>query len=227
MQPYQEEFVRFLVAQGALRFGEFTLKSGRRSPYFVNLGGFSNGTAMRRLGAFFAKRIHHAFPQGFDLLFGPAYKGVPLAVATAVAFDTEFGSTVDYCFNRKEAKGHGDKGLFVGRAPTDSDRVIILDDVFTTGGTKEEAVELLRQTGASPSGVVIAVDRGETRADGTSAIAGFTEATGLPVFSIISVLDIVEALHGREIDGRVVLDDATRDAMEAYLSEFGAPGFKS
>jgi orotate phosphoribosyltransferase len=226
MQPYKEHFVRFLVEAGALKFGDFTLKSGRKSPYFVNLGGFCDGTALRQMGGFYAHRVVEAFGDGFNLLFGPAYKGIPLAVACAVALDEGFGRCVPFAFNRKEAKDHGDAGLFVGRAPRDGDRVVILDDVFTTGETKEEAVALLRRAGAAPVGVVIAVDRGEVGAGGDSAIDAFRRDFGVPVHSIVDIREIIEGLHGREVAGRVVVDDRVRREVEEYLSRWGAPGFR-
>ena len=221
MQAYREEFIRFLVTRGALRFGEFTLKSGRRSPYFVNLGDFSDGTSLRRLGAFFARTIREAFGREFDLLFGPPYKGIPLAVACAVAFDELEGEKVPFSFNRKEEKAHGDRGTFVGHVPGKGDRVILLDDVFTTGKTKEEAVELLRTQGAEVRGGVIAVDRSEVGPDGKSAIAEFESAYGIPVRSIVTIHEIIAFLHGREIDGRVTVDDRVKADMAAYLAEWG------
>ncbi|MHC4598035.1 MAG: orotate phosphoribosyltransferase [Planctomycetota bacterium] len=221
MQAYQEEFIRFLVTRGALRFGEFTLKSGRRSPYFVNLGDFSDGTSLRRLGVFFARTIREAFSGGFDLLFGPPYKGIPLAVACAAAFDELEGESVPFSFNRKEEKAHGDKGTFVGRVPGKGDRVILLDDVFTTGKTKEEAADLLRDAGAEVCGVVIAVDRSEVGPDGKSAIAEFEAAYGVPVRSIVTIHEIIAYLHGREIGGKVPVDDRVKADMAAYLAEWG------
>jgi orotate phosphoribosyltransferase len=221
MQPHQEEFIRFLVTRGALRFGEFTLKSGRRSPYFVNLGDFSDGTSLRRLGTFFARTIREAFGEAFDLLFGPPYKGIALAVSCATAFDELEGETVGFSFNRKEAKAHGDKGTYVGRVPAKGDRVILLDDVFTTGKTKEEAVDLLRDEGAEVLGVAIAVDRAEVGPDGKSAIAEFEALYGIPVRAIVTIHEIIAYLHGREIDGKVPVDDGVKADMEAYLAQWG------
>lgn len=222
MQEYKQEFIRFLVEQGALKFGSFTLKSGRRSPYFVNVGDFADGASLRRLGGFYARRIREGFGEDFDLLYGPAYKGIALALSAAQAFDELFGRTVPFSFNRKEAKGHGDRGFFVGRAPAAGDRVILLDDVFTTGETKEEAFELLTGLGATLAGVVIAVNRQEVGADGSCAIAEFEKARGVPVQAIVTIREIVAFLHGREVNGRVVLDDAARAEMEAYLEQWGA-----
>jgi orotate phosphoribosyltransferase len=221
MEPYQQDFIRFLVTEGALRFGEFTLKSGRKSPYFVNMGDFSTGTALRRLGQFFARRIDQDFGEDFDLLFGPPYKGIALAIGSATAFDEIWGRKVPFSFNRKEEKEHGDRGNFVGRVPAQGDRVILLDDVFTTGRTKEEAVDMLRGLGADVHGVVIAVDRAEVGADGKSAIGEFEGGYSIPVKSIVNIHEIMEYLHGREIGGTVLVDDAVRDSMAAYLEEWG------
>lgn len=227
MQTYKEDFIRFLVDTGALRFGSFTLKSGRESPYFVNMGDFADGAALRRLGGFFARRVDEAFGTEFDLLFGPPYKGISLALACAVAFDEIFGRPVPFSFNRKEAKGHGDKGLFVGRAPAPGDRAVLLDDVFTTGETKEEAVGLLEKAGASVAGVVIAVDRAEVGADGESAIARFERDYGVPVRAVVTIHEIVAFLHGREIAGRVIVDDEVRGNVEDYLARWGRRGTES
>ncbi|MHC4779139.1 MAG: orotate phosphoribosyltransferase [Planctomycetota bacterium] len=222
MLDYQEEFIRFLVKRGALKFGEFTLKSGRKSPYFVNMGDFSDGTALRELGRYFAQTIEEAFAGGYDLLFGPPYKGIALAVGAAMALDEIGGWRVPFSFNRKEIKDHGDKGGFVGHVPSKGERILLLDDVFTTGKTKEEAVDLLGELGAEVKGVVIAVDRAEVGPDGKSAIAEFESAYSIPVRSIVSVHEIIEYLYGREIGGKVLVDDQVKSDMTSYLEKWGA-----
>ncbi|MHC5040514.1 MAG: orotate phosphoribosyltransferase [Planctomycetota bacterium] len=223
MQTYKQEFIRFLVEQGSLRFGEFTLKSGRISPYFVNIGNVSDGIALRRLGTYYAHRIREVFGTEFDLLFGPPYKGIGLAIASAMALGEEFEMTVPFSFSRKEEKAHGDTGIFVGTAPKAGDRVILLDDVFTTGKTKEDAVELLKGFGAEVIGVVIAVDRLEVGPEGKSAILEFEAAYGIPVHAVVTIREIIDALHGKAWNGKTLVNDRIRAEVEAYLEKWGAP----
>lgn len=216
MHEYQRQFINFLVETTALQFGEFTLKSGRVSPYFINTGKFDTGEAISRLGHFYAAAIHATFGSEVDAIFGPAYKGVPLAVAAASALHNDFQHNVGYVFDRKEAKVHGDKGATVGYALQDESRVVIVDDVFTTGATKEEAVALLKSVAnVKIQGLVIAVDRKEQGKDGKNAIAEFTASSGIPVMAIVTIHDIVEHLTGSAID------DATAQRIRDYRTHYG------
>lgn len=218
MDAYQREFVDLLVEYEVIRFGEFTLKSGRKSPYFVNAGQLRTGDAIGRLGRAYATRLETANTP-CDLVFGPSYKGVPLAVATAIALAAT-GQDVPYAFDRKEAKDHGEGGLFVGTAPTDGMRVVIVDDVITSGRSIREAVALLRNAArVEVTGVVIAVDRMERGKGSRTTLAELRDELGVDVHPIVSIREIVDHLHGREIAGRVVLDDAGRSAIAAYLDE--------
>lgn len=222
LQPYQAAFVEFLVRQGALRFGTFTLRSGRTSPYFVNIGAIDDGPGLRQLGSFYAGLLRDRFPGGVDVLFGPAYKGIPIATAAAVALDAEAQTAVKVTFDRKEAKKHGERGKVFGHTPGDGDRIVILDDVFTTGATKEEAVDFLRAFGdVRCLGVAIAVDRLEAQEDGRSAVRLFEESRGVPVHAIVTVRDIVAHLRATPVDGRIVIDETTERNMQEYLDTYG------
>jgi len=221
MKAYQQEFVEFLVEVGALSFGSFTLKSGRQSPYFFNSAKFDTAATLERLGFFYASRVAELKPVP-TVIYGPAYKGIPLAVATSLALRIHFGTDTAYCFDRKEAKGHGDKGLLVGHLPTESDRVVIVDDVITDGRTKVEAIEKLRETSNAPlTGLVVALDRQETTADGEDPIERVERTGDLQVSAIATLDHVIAALAGREIGGRVLLDEETRRRIEKYRNEYG------
>ena len=192
MQDYQRQFLRFAFDTGVLRFGEFTLKSGRRSPYFFNAGLFNTGTALARLGRFYAQAIVDS-GLSFDLLYGPAYKGIPLAAATAIALADHHQRDCPYAFNRKESKDHGEGGTIVGH--TLAGRVLIIDDVITAGTSVSESVDIIASHGAQPAGVVIALDREERGRDGPSAVQEVGERFGVPVFSIVTLTDLVSFLE--------------------------------
>ena len=220
MEPYQQAFIELLVRHEVLRFGDFTLKSGRRSPYFVNAGQFRTGAAISGLGRAYAECLSRAALR-CDLLFGPSYKGVPLAVATAIAM-AGLGLDAPFCFDRKEHKDHGEGGWFVGTAPQAGMRVVIVDDVITSGKSIHESVDLLRRTAdVQIAGVVVAVDRQERGAGERTTLAELQSELGVPVHPIVTIRDIIGHLHGREIDGAVLIDDARRQAMEAHLATHG------
>ena len=212
MQDYQREFLDFALERGVLRFGEFTLKSGRVSPYFFNAGLFDSGAALSRLGRFYAETLVTAgLP--FDVLFGPAYKGIPLAAVTAAALYERHAIDVPYAFNRKEAKDHGEGGAIVGHAL--EGRVLIIDDVITAGTAVRESIDLIRASGATPAGVVIALDRQERGRDARSAIQEVEQDYGMPVAAIARLADMVEYLRERG-------DAATElAAIEAYRARYG------
>ncbi len=193
MQTYQQEFLELAVELGVLRFGEFTLKSGRTSPYFFNAGLFNSGLALARLGRYYAETIGHAGID-FDMLFGPAYKGIPLACATAMALADHHDRNIPWCFNRKEAKDHGEGGDIVG-APL-AGRVLIIDDVITAGTAIRESVALLHAAGAKAAGVVIALDRQERGQGSLSAVQEVAKSLAIPVVSIVSLDDLLEFVEG-------------------------------
>jgi orotate phosphoribosyltransferase len=220
VEPYQRDFIDFLVRSGALLFGDFTTKSGRKTPYFVNTGRFRTGLQLAHLGEWYAETLVARFGDGFDVLFGPAYKGIPLAVATSIALAEKHGHDCGVVFNRKEAKDHGEGGALVGHELKDGDRVVIVEDVTTAGTSIRETVPLLRaRARIELVGLVVAVDRGERGPAGTgTALAEVGRELGLKTAAIVDVHDLLEHLHGRELDGRVVLDDGTRERLLAYLA---------
>lgn len=221
IEKYKEEFIRFLIKTNALKFGEFTLKSGRKSPYFVNTGSFDTGESISKLGFFYASKLFE-MKNEFDIIYGPAYKGIPLCLSTAIALAEHFKTDKPYTFNRKEAKDHGDVSAFVGHKVSDGSRIVILDDVFTTGETKYETVELLSKVAKVIfSCVLIAVDRQEVGQDGKSAIKEFEKETNIPVKSIVTIREIIDFLHNKKLDGKIFLDDALKNKMEEYLAEYG------
>ena len=212
MKPYQRDFLTFAAQIGALRFGDFTLKSGRSSPYFFNTGLFDTGDRLVRVARAYAACIQDS-DIGFDLLYGPAYKGIPLAVATSMALAGEFGRDLPYAFNRKEAKDHGEGGLIVGRPL--GGRVLIIDDVITAGTSVRESVEIIRRHGAQPAGVVIALDRQERGQDGRSAVAEVRESLGIPVVSVLTLDHLIDFLQGQSDSAGWL------ERLRSYRAEFG------
>ena len=214
MRPHQTAFLRLALEHGVLKFGEFKLKSGRVSPYFFNLGLISSGAALRELGRAYAQALT-ASGIAYDMLFGPAYKGIPLAAAAAIAL-AEAGRDVPYGYNRKEAKDHGEGGVLVGARP--QGRVVIVDDVLTAGTALRESVALLRAAGASPVAAVIALDRQEQGPDGSSAVAAMEREHGLRIVPLVNVREMLEFLDGER------LPRATLDAIRAYQARYGVAG---
>jgi orotate phosphoribosyltransferase len=216
MQAFQREFLELALRLGVLRFGRFTLKSGRESPYFFNAGLFDTGRAIGGLGRAYAAALARAGIE-FDLLFGPAYKGIPLVTATAAALAEQHGRDVPYCFNRKEAKDHGEGGRIVGRAL--AGRVLIVDDVITAGTAIRESIDIIRGAGATPAGVLLALDREERGRDSArSAVQEVRESFGLPVVSILTLTDLITGLEA----GVGGVPAETLPALRAYRAEYGA-----
>ena len=212
MRDYQREFIDFALRVGVLRFGEFTLKSGRLSPYFFNAGLFNTGAALARLGRYYAQAIVDAGID-FDVIYGPAYKGIPLAAVTAAALSDSHGRDVGYAFNRKEAKDHGEGGVIVGH-PLNG-RILIIDDVISAGTSVRESVEIIRGLGATPAGVVIALDRQERGQTALSAVQEVQAAYGMPVAAIVRLDDLVAFLADRDGSGDHL------QAIQAYRERYG------
>jgi orotate phosphoribosyltransferase len=215
MQPYQQEFIELALSQEVLRFGEFRLKSGRVSPYFFNAGLFNTGGAMATLGRCYARAITEGAPP-FDMLFGPAYKGIPLVTATATALADWHGRSLPFAFNRKEAKKHGEGGTIVG-APL-AGRVLVIDDVISAGTAIRESIDLIRAAGATPAGVVVALDRQERGQDSAlSAVQEVQQAFSIPVIHIISLRNLIEHLEAQDRQAELA-------ALRRYRATWGAEG---
>lgn len=215
---YRESFIQFMVESGVLTFGEFTLKSGRKAPYFINTGNYKTGAQLSKLGGYYAECIKENNLSA-DTLVGPAYKGIPLAVSAAVALYGKFGIDVNYCFDRKEAKDHGEGGLFVGKQLTDGERVILIEDVMTSGKALREILPKLKAAAnVNPVAMVISVDRMEKGLDSDlSAVQSAYQEFGIPVYSIVNIKDIIAAIENGVIEGKEHLA-----AMKEYLAAYGA-----
>ena len=223
METYKEQFVEFMVRSGVLTFGDFVTKSGRRTPFFINTGNYSTGEQLRRLGTFYADAIHAEFGTGMDVLFGPAYKGIPLVVTAAVALSASFGEDVAFCFNRKEAKDHGEGGALVGHGLRDGDRVLIVEDVTTAGTSIRETVPLLKAAAdIELAGLIVSVDRMEKGTSEKGALAQLGEDYAMKTAAIVTLDEVVAHLHNRPIDGSVVLDDGMKTRIDDYRSLYGA-----
>ena len=221
MQNYKKQFAEFLVKADALQFGEFTLKNGRVSPYFFNSSKFNTGPLIEQLGQYYAAAIKQHVP-GCSLIFGPAYKGIPLCVTVATALSKKLNRNIGYFFNRKEIKTHGDQGTFVGKLPQRGDIAVMVDDVFTDGHTKIDSVDLVRECCKIEfSGVMVSLDRMEIGSQGENAISEFQIKTSVPVWSIITIREVCLYLKNRIINGNVVLDENIFLKIERYLEEHG------
>ena len=223
MEQYKQEFIEFMVESEVLKFGEFTLKSGRKSPFFMNAGSYVTGTQLKKLGEYYAKAIHDNFGLDFDVLFGPAYKGIPLSVAATMEISEMYGKDIRYCSNRKEVKDHGDKGILLGSPIQDGDKVIIIEDVTTAGTSIQETLPIIKAQGdVEVGGLVVSVDRME-RGQGTkSALKEIEETYGLQTTAIVTMAEVVEHLYNKEYKGRVVIDDKLKAAIDAYYDQYGA-----
>ncbi len=221
---YKEEFIEFMVESDVLRFGDFTLKSGRRSPFFMNAGAYVTGSQLKRLGEYYARCIHENFGDDFDVLFGPAYKGIPLSVTTSIAYQSLYGKEIRYSSNRKEAKDHGDAGILLGSGIKDGDRIVMIEDVTTSGKSIEETYPILMAQGdVKIIGLAVSLDRMEVGLSGEgSALAEITQRYGFPTAAIVSMKEVVEHLYKRKVCGRVVIDDTIKAALDEYYEKYGA-----
>ncbi len=223
MQAYKQEFIRFMLECEVLLFGDFVTKSGRKTPFFVNTGKYRTGEQIARLGRFYAESIMEHTGGEIDVLFGPAYKGIPLAVAAASSLYNGFNRNVAFCFNRKEAKDHGEGGVFIGHKLAAGNRVLIIEDVVTAGTSVGETVPLLKaEAPVKLAGLVVSVDRQERGKEGTrTALTDIRESYGMKTFAIVTMAEVTEYLHGREIGGKVLLTDEIRKRIGEYYAQYG------
>ena len=223
MESYKQEFIKFMIDSDVLKFGDFTLKSGRKSPFFMNAGAYVTGSQLMKLGEYYAKAIHDAYGDDFDVLFGPAYKGIPLSVATTIAYSRLFNKEIRYCSNRKEEKDHGDAGILLGSKIKDGDRVVIIEDVTTSGKSMEETVPIVRSQGdVTILGLMVSLNRMERGKGAKSALEEIKDLYGFETNAIVSMADVVECLYNKEVDGRVIIDDELKGRIDAYYEEYGA-----
>ena len=225
MEQYKSEFIQFMVDSKVLKFGEFTLKSGRKSPFFMNAGGYVTGSQLRKLGEYYAKAIHDKYGDECDVLFGPAYKGIPLAVVTAIAYSDLYGKEVRYCSDRKEEKDHGaDVGSFLGSKLQDGDRVIMIEDVTTSGKSMEETVPKVKgAANVEIVGLMVSLNRMEVGKGGEKcALDEVKDLYGFETAAIVDMNEVVECLYNKEVNGEVLIDDTLKAAIDAYYEQYGA-----
>ena len=224
MEAYKQEFIEFMVESDVLKFGDFTLKSGRKSPFFMNAGAYVTGSQLKRLGEYYAKAIHDTYGDDFDVLFGPAYKGIPLGIVTAIAYSELYGKEVRYCSERKEEKDHGaDKGSFLGSKLKDGDRVIMIEDVTTSGKSMEETVPKVKGAAdVTIVGLMVSLNRMEVGKGGEKcALDEIKELYGFDTAAIVTMEEVVECLYNKECNGKVVIDDTLKAAIDAYYEKYG------
>ena len=217
MEAYKQEFVDFMLDCGVLKFGDFTLKSGRKSPFFMNAGLYVTGTQLSKLGEYYAKAIHDKYGDDFDVLFGPAYKGIPLSVATTMAYSRLYGKEIRYCSNRKEAKDHGDAGILLGSPIKDGDRIVVIEDVTTSGKSMEETIPIVKAQGdVTIVGLMVSLNRCEKGKGDKGALDEIKETYGFETNAIVSMKEVIEYLSKK-----VMLDDELKARIDAYYEEYG------
>ena len=223
MEQYKQEFIEFMVESQVLKFGEFTLKSGRKSPFFMNAGAYVTGTQLHRLGQYYARAIHEHYGDDFDVLFGPAYKGIPLSVATTMAYSELYGKEIRYCSNRKEVKDHGDTGILLGSRLKDGDRVVIIEDVTTSGKSIEETFPIIKaQADVTIKGLMVSLNRCEKGKGDKSALEEIRELYGFDANAIVSMKEVVEYLYLKPCQGKVMIDEKMKQAIDDYYAVYGA-----
>lgn len=223
MEQYKKEFIEFMVDCDVLKFGDFVTKSGRKTPFFINTGFYRTGAQLRKLGEYYAKAIAEKFGTEFDVVFGPAYKGIPLSVAATIALSEQYHKDIRYCSNRKEVKDHGDKGILLGGPLADGDRVVIIEDVTTAGTSIGETLPILKAQGkVNVLGLVVSVDRME-RGQGTkTALTEIKETYGFETTAIVTMAEVIAHLYNRPYKGNIIIDDTLKGAIDAYYALYGA-----
>ncbi len=225
MEQYKQEFIEFMVDCGVLKFGDFTTKSGRKTPFFVNTGFYRTGAQLRKLGAYYARAIHDKYGLEFDVLFGPAYKGIPLSVAAAMSISELYEKEIRYCSNRKEVKDHGDTGILLGSPIVDGDKVIIIEDVTTAGTSIGETMPVLKAQGkVEVLGLVVSVDRMERGQGSKSALSEIEENYGIATTAIVTMQEVVDHLYNKPYMGKIIIDDGLKSAIDAYYQQYGVRG---
>ena len=224
MESYKKEFIEFMVDSDVLKFGEFVLKSGRKSPFFMNAGNYVTGSQLMKLGEYYARAIHAHYGDDFDVLFGPAYKGIPLSVAAAIAYAKLYGKEIRYCSNRKEVKDHGDTGILLGSKLKDNDRVVMIEDVTTSGKSIEETFPILQaQANVQVVGLIVSLNRMEKGLEGSkSALDEIREKYGFEANAIVTMQEVVEHLYNQPYKGKIIIDDTLKSAIDAYYEQYGA-----
>lgn len=223
MEQYKKEFIEFMVDCNVLKFGDFTTKSGRKTPFFINTGFYRTGSQLSKLGCYYARAIKDKFGLDFDVLFGPAYKGIPLSVAASIAISNEYDADIKYCSNRKEIKDHGDTGILLGSPIEDGDKILIIEDVTTAGTSIEETMPILKVQGdVDVIGLVISVDRMERGQGEKSALTEISEKYGLKTTAIVTMEEVVEHLYNKPYNGKIIIDDEIKTAIDEYYKLYGA-----
>lgn len=222
MEQYKREFIEFMIDCEVLKFGDFVTKSGRNTPFFVNTGFYRTGAQLRKLGEYYAKAIESKFGFDFDVLFGPAYKGIPLTVATTMAISQFYDRDINYCSNRKEVKDHGDKGILLGSPIAEGDKVVIIEDVTTAGTSIQETLPIIKAQGdVTVAGLVVSVDRMERGQGEKSALAEIEEKYGLKTTAIVTMAEVVEHLYNKPYKGKIIIDDTLKAAIDTYYKQYG------
>lgn len=223
MEQYKEEFIEFMVESDVLKFGDFTLKSGRKSPFFMNAGVYVTGAQLMKLGQYYAKAIYDKYGADFDVLFGPAYKGIPLSVATVIAFHEMYGKEIRYCSNRKEVKDHGDVGILLGSSIKSGDKVVIIEDVTTSGKSIEETFPIVKAQGdVEIIGLMVSLNRMEKGKTDKCALDEIRDVYGMETAAIVTMAEVIEHLYNKPCQGRVVIDDEVKARIDQYYEEYGA-----
>ena len=222
MERYKEEFIEFMIDCEVLKFGDFITKSGRNTPFFVNTGFYRTGAQLRKLGEYYAKAIESAFGFDFDVLFGPAYKGIPLTVAATMAISEHYGKDIRYCSNRKEVKDHGDKGILLGSPINDGDKVVIIEDVTTAGTSIQETLPIIKAQGdVTPLGLVVSVDRMERGKGTKSALKEIEENYGLKTTASVTMKEVIEHLYMKPYKGKIIIDEKLKASIDEYYKQYG------
>ena len=222
MEEYKKEFICFMINSNVLIFGDFITKSGRKTPFFINTGNYRTGEQIKKLGEFYALAVQNIIKSDFNVLFGPAYKGIPLVITTAVALSSRFGENVSFCFNRKENKDHGEGGNIIGHKPVDNDRVVIIEDVTTAGTSIRETVpQLQKYASIQLVGLIVSVDRMEKGDCDKSALQELRDEFSMQTGAIVTIQEIISFLHNREINGKIVITDSIKEKIDEYYSIYG------